>query len=94
MSKYTWVITEDVSPHEPFAKGPVGARHRELSSHVMRRGAHFRMVDASGRPKVSGYILGRFYGHEPLSEYGRNRGCVEIEYAFDGTWIRLKKKQA
>ena len=56
----------------------------------MQRGVRFRMLDASGRPKIYGYILGAFSGQEPLSEYGRSRGCVGIEYQRDGIWERLE----
>ena len=27
-----------------------------------------------------GYIIGEYKGEEPLEEYGRDHGCVSIEY--------------
>ena len=93
MSKYTWVITRDNilgdSSDAVGRIGPRGATDRVRFDIVIQRGAHFRLLNAAGRAEFSGYILGDFEGDEPLEDYGRENGCVAIEYERADEWIRL-----
>ena len=91
MSKYTWVVTRDSvqgDTSEAVGKvGPSGARDRVRFDVVILKGEHFRLLDANGRTQFSGYIIGEFDGPEPLDDYGRDNGCVAIEYERNGEWI-------
>lgn len=91
-AKYHWVITEDMAPHESgnrvLQHGPEPATDRCALSKVVKEGEHFRLLDASGQEKLSGFITGRFSGLEPLQDYGRRFGCTRIEYKRSGKWVR------
>ena len=93
MSKYTWVVTKDSivgDSSEAVGKiGPSGAKNRARFDVVILKGEHFRLLDAKGRAQFSGYIIGDFGGVEPLQDYGRDNGCVAIEYERDGEWVPL-----
>ena len=89
--KYQWMITQDLMPHESGSRvihhGPEGARHHRLAD-LVKQGRRFRMLDASGVQKLSGFILGSYKGPEPLLEYGQRFGCIAIDYAHKGGWVR------
>lgn len=91
MSSYTWVVTRDAVLGESSDAvgriGPPGAQGRARFDEVIRRGAQFRLVDASGRVRYVGYILGQYRGREPLEEYGFECGCAVIQYLRDGRWV-------
>jgi len=93
MSKYTWVITNDDVPGDvssAFAKiGPSGAKGRMPLGQVIQNGEHFRLLDAKGRVRFTGYIHGEYSGREPLDDHGRTHGCVDIEYEVGGRWAAL-----
>jgi hypothetical protein len=90
MAKYTWIVARDrVSGDNRDAVGqigPPGAKNRASFEAVVRRGAHFRLLDSRGEVRYTGYILGEYQGSEPLEEYGRWNGCTQIQYQSDGVW--------
>ena len=94
-SGYTWVLTRDVDPYQSSSlvlkvrTGPTGAETPAPPSEVIRDGERFRMLEESGKSKVSGYIIGKYSGIEPLLDYGSGVGCTRIEYQRDGKWTRL-----
>ena len=57
---------------------------------LIRTGYRFRLLDANGSQKMSGFIAGKFKGREPLDEYGKSFGCTIIEYQSKQKWIRLR----
>ena len=90
MANYTWIVTRDrVSGNNSDAVGqigPPGAKNRATFEAVVRRGAHFRLLDSGGEVRYTGYILGEYQGFEPLEEYGRRNGCTRIQYQSGGVW--------
>ena len=88
---YTWLIVRNVVPYAlsniVFRKGPSGAPGRAHLSDAICEGAHFRLLDPDGKPRLWGYIAGDFSGREPLEDYGAYCGCVSIEYQRDDAWV-------
>ena len=95
MSAYTWIVTRDTilgDSSEAVGKiGPSGAKSRERFDKVIIDGAHFRMLNVADEVQFSGYILGEYLGTEPLTDYGRENGCVRIEYEQGGNWIPVEQ---
>ena len=91
MSKYTWIVTKDEvdgNISDAVGKiGPPGERHRYRFDRVITGGKEFRLLTSTGQVKFSGFILGEYEGPEPLEEYGREQGCVSIQYREGGRWI-------
>lgn len=89
---YTWIVTRDSvlgDTSEAVGKiGPSGSKSRERFDIVILKGEHFRLLDATGEPQFSGYIVGEYNGPEPLEDYGRANGCIAIEYERDGEWVQ------
>ena len=94
MSTYTWIVTRDTvlgDTSDAVGKiGPSSAKKRERFDKVIIDGAHFRMLNAGDEVQFSGHILGEYHGREPLEDYGRENGCVRIEYEQDGDWIPVE----
>ena len=90
MNKYTWIVTKDEVAGEASDSigkiGPPGGGANYRFDRVISGGAEFRLLDREGTPKFCGFILGAYDGHEPLTEYGVQLGCVAIEYKRDGRW--------
>ena len=88
MSKYTWIVTKDEvdgNISDAVGKiGPPGERHRYRFDRVIMGGKEFRLLSPTGQVKFSGFILGAYDGPEPLEEYGREQGCVSIQYRDGG----------
>ncbi len=90
--KYQWMITQDRAPHESgnrvFQHGPHGARKRHIAE-LIQSGQRFRLVGANGAQKLSGFIMGKYRGPEPLLDYGKRFGCAAIEYERGREWVRV-----
>jgi len=90
-ARYTWIVTRDTvlgdSSDAVGRIGPHGMRGRASFDRVIRDGAHFRLLDGADVAQFSGYILGDYRGPEPLADFGRDNGCVRIEYESDGGWV-------
>lgn len=56
---------------------------------VVSRGRQFRLRNPRGEVCYTGYIVGEFQGPEPLEDYGRDVGCVGIDYERDGLWFAV-----
>ncbi len=69
--------------------GPSGAAHRERFDKIILHGDNFRLINDRGETQFTGYILGEYEGKEPLSDYGYDNGCTQIEYERDGTWVAV-----
>ena len=95
---YTWIVTRDTilgDSSEAVGKiGPSGSSKRAPFDSVIIHGEHFRMLNDAGVAQFSGYILGRFSGHEPLDDYGSENGCSFIEFEQDGNWLTLEEFQS
>ena len=81
---YAWLLFGDLSTGNTGARvwqsGPDG-KNSSVSMHdLLGRGVSFRLVNADGIAMYEGYIIGEYAGDEPLNEYGREHGCVAIEY--------------
>ena len=91
MSKYTWIVTRDAvlgdSSNAVGKIGPTGAKSRERFDQVILHGDHFRLLNENNVTQFTGYILGDFEGMEPLTDYGYDNGCIQIEYERDGKWV-------
>ena len=98
MSKYTWIVTKDEvdgNISDAVGKiGPPGERHRYRFDRVITGGKEFRLLTATGQVKFSGFILGEYDGQEPLDEYGREQGCVSIQYRDGGRWSGVMSQVA
>ena len=90
MAKYTWIVTRDRALGDDSDAvgqiGPPGAKDRASFETVVRRGAHFRLLDSCGEVRYTGYIFGDYQGFEPLEEYGRTKGCTQSQYHSSGVW--------
>lgn len=91
--KYAWMVTGTGDDGETTSElvsrlGP-GVEYHAGINNLVSRGAHFRMLEDSGRVLFSGYIVGECTGREPLDEFGRDRGCSAIEYERKGNWVAL-----
>ena len=93
LSGYSWIVTKDEVDGEvsdAIGKiGPPGASTRFTFDRVIAGGAEFRLFDARGEARFSGFILGSYNGAEPLFEYGYDFGCVAIAYKRNGRWVPL-----
>ena len=91
--KYAWMVTgtgdDGESTNELVSRLGPGVEYHAGINNLVSRGAHFRMLEASGRVLFSGYIVGECTGREPLEEFGRDRGCSAIEYERKGNWVAL-----
>ena len=47
------------------------------------------MPRGEGESPISGYIVGKYTGLEPLEDYGRALGCTTIEYERGGVWVKI-----
>lgn len=96
-SRYAWVITKDFTDSdvdEPIAKrGPAGTSQTFPTPVVIGKGDDFRLMSADGEVRYCGMILGSYQGLEPLSEFGRQHACCDIEYLREGNWIRFEPAQ-
>lgn len=92
LGKYTWMVTGcgEVRDTSDFVGriGPAGARPMPLQK-IIAMGKRFRMLDATGRVRYTGYITGECTGREPLEEYGDAHGCARIEYQHKGSWVAV-----
>ena len=90
---YTWIVTRDAvlgDTSDAVGRiGPPGVRGRAPFDRVIREGAHFRLLDAAGDSQFSGYIMGTYRGSEPLDDFGRDNGCVRIDYEGEGGWVEV-----
>lgn len=93
MSPYTWIVTRDRfvgDSSDAVGKiGPPGAKDRAPFDTVIVHGEKFRLLNHHGESEFNGYIYGTYAGREPLDEYGREFGCVDIEYERNGVWVGL-----
>lgn len=94
MSRYTWIVTKDEIAGDASDAigriGPPGFEERLPFNRVISAGEQFRLLDSTGQPRYSGFILGQFDGAEPLEEYGRELGCVAIEFWRNNRWVRVE----
>ena len=92
---YTWIVTRDTILGESSEAvgqiGPSGSTQRAPFASVLLPGEHFRMLNDAGEAQFSGYILGKYRGHEPLEDYGSENGCSFIEFERDGEWVSLEE---
>ena len=90
-SRYQWVlVTDTLSPNTSdrvLKVGPRSAVGRAGIRTTVLEGEHFRMLDRHGRECYTGYISGRYSGLEPLDDFGRDHGCVDIQYERNGVWV-------
>jgi len=97
VSKYTWIVSQGAIVGDSSGMvgmvGPKGAKNRTRFDIVIQSGPHFRLLNADGEMRYSGYILGEYSGFEPFDEYGRDKGCAAIEYERDGVWVRLEREE-
>ena len=91
MSKYAWIITNDLTATagEPEgtnmnAKGMLGPRDcSDEQSAELKGGAgkEFEIYDDDGIHYYTGRIIGDYDGFEPLDDFGTpNAGAVDIRY--------------
>ena len=94
-SEYTWIVTQGAIVGDSSGMvgqvGPAGAKKRARFDTVIQKGAHFRLLDAAGNLRYSGYIVGHYTGFEPLDEYGHKKGCNSIEFDRNGVWTALER---
>lgn len=94
-SEYTWIVTQGAIVGESSGMvgqvGPAGDKKRARFDVVIKQGERFRMLDADGNMRYSGYITGVYTGFEPLDEYGGRKGCATIEFERDGNWQALER---
>ena len=90
MSKYAWFIVGDTDSGETSDRtGRVGPRSASgvwKLRDVLGSGVQFRMSDATGRVRFTGYLAGEFTGNEPLDEFGSEKGCTRIEIQRGEDW--------
>ena len=83
-SPYSWLLFGDLSTGNTGARiwqsGPNAENPRATMRELLDRGDCFRLVNKDGIAIYEGYIIGDYTGDEPLEEYGREHGCVSIEY--------------
>jgi hypothetical protein len=93
-SRYAWVITKDFADSdvdESIAKrGPAGTSQTFPTPVIISKGDDFRLMSADGEVQYCGMILGSYQGLEPLSEFGRQHACCDIEYLREGNWVRFE----
>jgi len=84
---YTWFLFGDLSAGHTGARfwqsGPDKDGPRAPLHVLMNEGEKFNLRDESGQIRFEGYIVGRFDGDEPLSDYGASHGCVTIQWERD-----------
>ena len=90
---YTWIVTRDAGvgdSSDAIGKiGPSGNPAAYRFDQVICEGQHFRLLNERNESEFEGYILGEFFGFEPLEDFGREFGCVAIEYEREGAWFLM-----
>ncbi len=87
MPAYYWVITED-HIHQPEEDTAIGVAGGE-DDHRGDDRARFELYDVDSldneRLCFVGYIYGEYDGTEPLTDFGKDYGCIKVKLA--GEWI-------
>ena len=81
---YSWLLFGDLSTGNTGARiwqsGPNPEKPRATMHDLLDHGTSFRLINKEGVAMYEGYIIGEYKGEEPYEEYGRDHGCVSIEY--------------
>ena len=96
VADYQWEILDD---SRPFAKGihkrnyscvgVMGPGERDCDIEDDYPWIYFRLKTNDELVLFHGKIAGRYTGHEPLEDFGREQGCCIIEYKVKGEWIKV-----